>query len=110
MIEKLVAVNCNGKLYLCEIHETKDKVELLNACLWGDETPLNIMMQWIKKYNLGELETVRLGIGTGYAIEPLNTKQKIQFRHLWKDMEEIKRTAIPRLENDYFMQDEEDDE
>lgn len=108
MIDKLTAVDCNGKLYLCEINETESKVELLNACLWEKTTDDQaVMIKWITKHNLGELQTVRLGTNTGYAVNPLNEKQKIQFRHLWNSMQETKRTAIHRLENQYFTEDEE---
>ena len=107
MIDKLTVVDCNGEKYLCEIDESKDRVVLSNACLVEERSLLPAMREWIKKHNIEELQSICLGMNTGYGIDPLNQKQKIQFRHLWNGMQEVKRMALHRLENQYFTEDEE---
>jgi hypothetical protein len=104
MIDKLTGIRCNNNKYLCELNETDGKVELFNACLW-QESYVETITLWITKQNLGEeLQTIRLGKSTGYEICPLDLKQKKLLQRLWEDMQEIKKTAVRRLENGYFME------
>ena len=104
MIKKLVGVHYAGTLYLCEVHETEKKVELRNACSWKKNDEETIV-KWITKHNLGELKSISLSPNSDYAVDPLSEPQKRLLRRLWEDMKEVKETALPRLENQYFMDD-----
>lgn len=100
-IDGLVSVKADGNWYLCELHETLGKVVLKRAVAWKGEA-LSTVRLWIQQWNLKELQTFSLG-DTNYVTQPLNAEQKRILRREWEDMMEVKKTAIARLENSYFM-------
>lgn len=104
MIDKLTTAKVDGEWYLCEYHKTSKGIELRQAYLWEEDTShKRVIMGWIAAQNLNELQTITLGKASGCAIKPLNKEQKRTLKVLWEDMFEVKRTAIPTLENYYFM-------
>lgn len=101
MIEKLTRVKVGEEWYLCELHEDKNKVELRFACEWEDNVH-DGFVSWIKNHNMETLSTVRVGNNSGFIEEPLDVEQTCLLRRLWENMQKVKRTALRRLENDYF--------
>lgn len=102
MIDNLTTIQVDGRWYLCELHEVEKRVELWRALSFDGETTRAIR-DWILRENLGELAVVRVSKGSGYVEEPLTAKERRTLQRSWADMEEVKRTALPRLENSYFL-------
>ncbi len=99
MIDKLTLVTVGDIEYLCELHETGDETELRNAWPMSGQKPLG---KWISRQNLGELKTIKVSRNAGYTVTPLDMGQKRNLERRWADMCEVKRTALRRLENQYF--------
>ena len=106
MIDELTLVRVGNVMYLCKLHETEKRVELQNAYGWDEdvEEEDDFIRTWIMKHNLGELRTIRCSKDTGYAVISLDTEQRRTLRRLWEDMQEVKKTAIATLENQYFLE------
>lgn len=99
MIEKLTIITTEGDAYLCELHETPRTVELRNAISWQGDKTFN---KWILQQNIEDLKSVRVAKNAGFVEIPLNETQRRTLRRAWEDMQEVKRTALRRLENDYY--------
>ena len=104
MIDKLTFVEFKDEWYLGELKETEAKIVLSNACRC--ETNHNAtFIKWIKMQNLGTLTKMQASASNAVYVErPLDPEDKRLLKRLWEDMQEVKRTAIPRLENKYFSE------
>ncbi len=101
MIEKLTTVTVGATTYLCELHEHEEGgARLTHAWPMSNSQPLH---DWVRRQNMGELQTIQLSASAGYAIAPLDVERTRHLNRLWEDMQEIKRTALLRLENSYFQ-------
>ena len=103
MIDNLTTVKYDGNWYLCEFHEDENHIELRQALKWDDDGDVDTIKEWITQHNLSLLSTIRLGLNSGYAVKSCTVNQKRLLKHLWEDMQEVKRTSIQRLENSYFL-------
>jgi len=101
IIDELTTVEISGVWYLCKVN--KDKLEFVQReRKGGDEATFR---QWIIKHNLDQLQTIQIDHTSNFIIEPLDSKQKRLLSRLWEDMQVVKKEAMRRIENDYFMED-----
>lgn len=114
-LDNLVQLDTGGCQYIGRVVEIMEKktqdivqIELQDALPvefsaskisydWDRISPI-----WIKKYNLGELQTVTLRGTVSYTTTPIAFDIKICLKQLWDKMSYIKTTALQRLENKYF--------
>lgn len=101
-MENLVIIKTSSTNWLCELLDNKDKTILLKAVDIKEYSIPKQIDAWICLNNLGELSTVKLSKTEGYSVKELNKKDKIYLKERCAEMEEIKKTAIHQLENDYF--------
>ena len=103
MVDKLVKVELGGHWYLGELVEDEDSMEIRSALRWG-KSDGSTFDSWLQKQNLGELGTIRFNKMTPYAVNPLTKNQLRVFSQKIELMKWTKGTAIPRLENSYYME------
>lgn len=102
MIDQIRIIEAEGHKWLGILDES---IGLINSAVEWDSSRGNgapSLRRWITLWNLGELTTVRLSKNAGFTEVSLDVDQKRRFKRYWEDMQEIKRTALQRLENQYF--------
>ena len=97
-------VTINGVQYLGELKEKGDK-SVLKKAMQIERADRNSFAQYLKRENLGTLETVEFGgQGVSFAISELNDVQKLELDMCKLAMTHAKKVAIAGTENAVFEQ------
>ena len=106
-IDKIKVVKIDGESFLGEVFKGEDSTELRYGQKFhqyddGEGEVEKTFDLWIMNCNTGNLETIEFSLLTPYTIKSLTEKETILFEQKIADMDYVKKTAIPRLENEYY--------
>ena len=106
-IDKIKVVKIDGVSFLGELFKGEDSTELRYGQKFhqyddGEGEVEKTFDSWIMNCNTGNLKTIEFSSMTSYTIKSLTEDEAIVFKQRVTDMEYIKKTAVPRLENEYY--------
>ena len=106
-IDKIKVVKIDGVSFLGELFKGEDSTELRYGQKFhqyddGEGEVEKTFDLWIMNCNTGNLKTIEFSSMTSYTIKSLTEAETVAFEQRVADMKYVKKTAIPRLENEYY--------
>ena len=104
-IDKIKVIKIDGVSFLGELFQSEAFAELKCGQRFyrNDEDEIETTFDlWITNHNIGNLKTIQFSSMTSYTIKSLTEEETVAFEQRVADMKYIKKTAVPRLENEYY--------